>query len=82
MSNSTVTPIRSRTKTKAAPTRTAKPVQAEAVAVRLSQMCQMLNVGLTKGQELVKSGAVESTLVGKTRLISVRSIKALVGEVA
>jgi hypothetical protein len=45
--------------------------------VRKPQMEEMLNVGPTKGQELINSGAVESFLCGRTRLITVRSILAL-----
>lgn len=72
----TVTPLRSPAKPSQA--RKAKPVPENAVSVRLPQMCEMLGIGMTKGQELIRTGAVESTLIGKTRLISVRSIEALV----
>ncbi|GGB87830.1 hypothetical protein GCM10011494_02710 [Novosphingobium endophyticum] len=77
----TVTPLRSPAKPSKA--RRAKPISENAVSVRLPQMAEMLGIGLTKAAELVRTGAVESTLIGKTRLISVRSIEALVhGEAA
>ena len=63
--------------------RKSRPIADNAVAVRLPQMCEMLNIGPTKGQELIRTKRVESTLVGKTRLITVRSILALAhGEAA
>lgn len=77
----TVTPLRDTIKS--ANTRKRKPIPENAVSVRLPQMCEMLGIGMTKGQELVRTGAVESRLLGKTRLISVRSIEALIhGEAA
>jgi len=67
----TVTPIRP------------APEPAAAVSVRLPEMCRMLGIKQTKAHELIRTGAVKSTLLGKTRLISVRSIIALVeGEAA
>jgi hypothetical protein len=60
-----------------------KPIPDNAVSVRMPQMCAMLGIGPTKAAELIRTKAVESTLLGKTRLISVRSIKALIpGEAA
>jgi hypothetical protein len=76
-----VTPIRSAAKPSKA--RTPKPVPQSAVSVRLPTMCEMLGISISKGQKLLREGAVQSTLIGKTRLISVRSIEALVnGEAA
>jgi len=71
----TVTPLHPPAK----PTRTRKhqPISDNAVTVRLPQLCEMLNVGPTKAQELIREGKVESFKVGKTRLITVRSIHAL-----
>jgi len=40
-------------------------------------MCEMLGIGPTKAAELIRTKAVESVLIGKTRLISVKSIQAL-----
>lgn len=82
MSNTpnTVTPIRP-----AAPAKARKPksIPANAVSVRIPQMCEMLGIGTTKAAELIRSGAVESRLIGKTRIITVRSIIAIAhGEAA
>ncbi len=81
MSNSNVT------KFAAAPAKKkphkARPVHENAIAVRHAQMCEMLGIGPTKGYELIRDNVVESTVIGKTRLISVRSIRRLIeGEVA
>lgn len=54
-----------------------RTIPENAVSVRVPQMCEMLGIGPTKAAELIKSGAVDSVLIGKTRLISVASIKAL-----
>lgn len=82
MSNpsNTVTSIRPAAQAKA---RKTKPIPPNAVSVRLPQMCEMLGIGATKAAELIRTGAVESRLIGKTRIISVRSIIALAhGEAA
>lgn len=80
-SASTVTPLRP--VAKPARSRKARPVAETAVTVRLPQMMEMLSIGQTKAQELIRTGAVESFLIGKTRLITVRSILALAhGEAA
>ncbi|MGE4305272.1 MAG: helix-turn-helix domain-containing protein [Novosphingobium sp.] len=77
----TVTPLRA-TETPKRP-RKAQPISENAVTVRLPQLCEMLNIGPTKAQELIREGKVESFKVGKTRLITVRSIHALAhGEAA
>ena len=75
--STTVTPI-SEARAKSKPKRNARSVSANALAVRKPQMEEMLNVGPTKGQQLINSGAVESILIGRTRLITVRSIHALI----
>lgn len=49
-----------------------------AVSVRPDDAFALLGVGRTKGWELLKMGALESVLVGKTRLVTMRSIRALV----
>ena len=54
-----------------------RPIPENAVSVRVPEMCALLGIGATKANELVKSGAVESVLLGKTRLVSLKSIKAL-----
>lgn len=54
-----------------------RPVPTHAVSVRKPEMMQMLGIGSTKADELIKTGKVESLLIGRTRLISVRSIEAL-----
>lgn len=55
-----------------------RSIPENAVSVRVPEMCQMLGIGPTKAAELIRTGAVESVLLGKTRLISVRSIHALI----
>lgn len=75
--STTVTQIRQASQ-KSKPKRIARSVSANALTVRKPQMEEMLNVGPTKGQELINSGAVESILIGRTRLITVRSIHALI----
>ncbi len=59
-----------------------RPVPTHAVSVRKSEMMLMLGIGSTKADELIKSGKVKSVLIGRTRLISVRSIEALVNQAA
>lgn len=59
-----------------------RPIPDGAVSVRIPQMCEMLGIGQTKGYELVRTGRVESVLIGKTRLVSVRSIRALFNDQA
>lgn len=71
---SNVSPIRTEKKERRTKVR---PVPAHAVSVRKPEMMQMLGIGSTKADELIKSGKVESVLIGRTRLISVRSIEAL-----
>lgn len=76
-----VSPLRASAKQEKA--RKTKPIPENAVAVRIPQMAEMLGIGYSKAAELVRDGAVESRLLGKTRLISVRSIEALIhGEAA
>lgn len=53
-------------------------IPANAVSVRVPEMCEMLGIGPTKANELIRSGAVDSVLLGKTRLVSVDSIRALI----
>lgn len=64
------------------PGRRVRSVSDDALTVRIPQMCSMLNIGPTKAAELIRTGAVESVLLGKTRLVKVSSILALVGEAA
>ena len=58
------------------------PLADDTLSVRLSKMCEMIGVSETKGKELIRTGRVQSVKLGKTRLITVRSIKALLGEAA
>lgn len=51
--------------------------QVEPLVCRPSQACVKLQVGKTKMAELIRTGAVESVLIGKTRLVTIRSIEAL-----
>lgn len=66
---------------KAKNARTRKPEEedtsADAIAIRIPQMAKRLNIGLTKAHEMVRNGEVETVKIGRTRLISVRSIEAL-----
>lgn len=71
---SNVSPIRTEKKERRAKVR---PVPAHAVSVRKPEMMQMLGIGSTKADELIKSGKVRSVLIGRTRLISVDSIRDL-----
>lgn len=71
---SNVSPIRTEKKERRAKVR---PVPAHAVSVRKPEMMQMLGIGSTKADELIKSGKVKSVLIGRTRLISVESIRDL-----
>ncbi len=75
---SNTVPIRPQAE-KRTPPRRVRPITEEALTVRVPQMCQMLNIGPTKAAELIRTGAVESILLGKTRLVRVQSIKALIG---
>lgn len=78
--SNTITPLRSPIKArKAKPA----PISENAVTVRKAQLCEMLNIGDTKADELIREKKVESFKIGKTRLITVRSILALAhGEAA
>lgn len=71
-----VSHIRSEAEKKKRPAKV-RPVPTHAVSVRKSEMMTMLGIGSTKADELIKTGKVESLLIGRTRLISVRSIEAL-----
>lgn len=63
--------------------RKARAVPTNAITVRQREMEEMLGVGATKAGELIRTGAVRSVLIGRTRLISVESIRALArGEAA
>jgi excisionase family DNA binding protein len=53
------------------------PLSADAVSVRLPKMCEILGISETKGKELIRTGKVRSVKLGKTRLISVESIRDL-----
>lgn len=76
---SNVSPIRTKKKERRAKVR---PVPAHAVSVRKPEMMQMLGIGSTKADELIKSGKVKSVLIGRTRLISVESIRDLLNSKA
>ena len=79
--SNTVTPLRAPSKPKRM--RKPQPISDKAVSVRIPQFCEMLSIGETKARELIREGKVESVKLGKTRLITVRSIEALVhGEAA
>lgn len=74
---SNVTPLREGSKAKPA-TKTNKPVPADAVSVRLPKMCEILGISETKAKELIRTNKVHSVKLGQTRLISLRSIEALI----
>lgn len=60
-----------------------RPVPTNAVSVRKPEMMALLGIGSSKADELIRTGRVKSVLIGRTRLISVRSIEALLeGEAA
>lgn len=76
---SNVSPIRPKRERKAK----SRSVPANAVSVRKPEMMALLGIGSTKADELIRTGKVKSVLIGRTRLISVRSIEALLeGEAA
>jgi hypothetical protein len=77
MSISSISP-RSDAKPSSRSGRKLRAISDEALTVRIPQMCAMLNIGPTKAAELIRSGTVESILLGRTRLVKVRSIKALI----
>jgi hypothetical protein len=45
--------------------------------VRPREACRLASVGLTRCYELMNSGELESRKIGRTRLISVKSIERL-----
>ena len=60
-----------------------RKIPENAVSVRLPEMCAILGIKETKAKELIRTGAVESVKLGATRLISMKSIRALIpGEAA
>jgi hypothetical protein len=75
---SNISPIRpdseAASKRKAKP----RPIPTQAVSVRKSEMMTMLGIGATKADELIKTGKVKSVLLGRTRLISMESIRQLI----
>lgn len=54
----------------------------EVIACRPRVAEKMIGVGPSKMKELIRTGRVESVLVGRTRLIKVSSLRRLVGEAA
>ena len=46
----------------------------EPIFVDRQEMCRILNIGLTKGQELVNSGLVKSRREGRKRQIYLSSV--------
>ena len=76
-----VTEIRKEPRKRAAPKR--HEITESTAAIRVPQMCQMLNIGAVKAQELINSGRVKSFKIGRSRLINLRSVLELVeGEAA
>lgn len=71
---SNVSPIRPKRQRKAK----SRPIPESAVSVRKPELMTMLGIGSTKADELIKTGKVKSVLIGKTRLISVQSIRELI----
>jgi hypothetical protein len=57
--------------------RRVRQIPEGAIAVRPKQAADLIGVGPTKMAELIREGLVESRLVGKTRLITMRSLQAL-----
>jgi len=54
------------------------PVQVEPLAVRPRVAWRLLDCGNTHGYELINAGELESYLDGRSRRITMRSIKALI----
>lgn len=74
---SNISPIRpkgDKAKRKARP----REIPTHPVSVRKSEMMLVLGIGATKADELIRTGAVKSVKLGRTRLISMESIRALI----
>lgn len=60
-----------------------REIPAAAVSVRPEEAFKLLGVGKTKGWQLIAIGALEAFYAGRTRLVTMRSIRALAhGDVA
>lgn len=55
-----------------------RSVGEDALSVRFPKFCEIIGVGETKGKELIRTGKVRSVLIGRTRLISMESIRELI----
>jgi len=53
-------------------------MEFEPLAVSPNKAFDMLDVGVTKGYELINSGELESFTIGRSRKITMASIKALI----
>jgi len=55
----------------------------EPLGYRPADACVMLGIGQTKMKELIREGRVESVKIGRSRIVTARSIKELLyGEAA
>lgn len=75
---SNISPIRPEDEGKAKPKARPRDIPAHPISVRKPEMMTLLGIGATKADELIRTGAVRSVKLGKTRLISMESIKALI----
>lgn len=75
---SNISPIRPEGEDKAKRKTRPREIPAHPVSVRKSEMMLVLGIGATKADELIRTGAVKSIKHGRTRLISMESIKALI----
>lgn len=55
----------------------------EPLGYRPADACTLLGIGQTKMKELIRNGQVESIKIGRTRIVTARSVKELLyGKVA
>jgi excisionase family DNA binding protein len=53
---------------------------AQRLACTINEACRAIGLGRTKLYELISEGRVETTMIGRRRLVLVRSLLALVDE--
>lgn len=55
------------------------PPQSKPLCVSVDEFCRLASIRRTKAYSLMNSGDVESRLLGRRRLITLRSIEELLG---
>lgn len=61
--------------------KTSQPVEAP-IGCRPAQAQKLIGVGKTRMAELIRTGQVESILIGRTRIVKVESLRRLLDEAA